>query len=240
MVCKPYQYSAPEGFKYFIACGQVVLVLMLSLGVYNWFLESLRLSQTSKKWAMFYVFLGFWDFVSDVTMLALIEPYNPYGLFWVSLGAISLSIVASVLLAYFSKITDASWPVRVIIFIASCGNLFDEPPSGSIQLCLSWSPGMWNHITILVVEQAPQLGVQCLLLYLQGIQGFSSLDWAIWCQSATFTLVNALKNVQQIFLARKTTKAEAGANGVDLNMEFIGQATTVAGACGCLSFCATS
>ena len=112
---------------------------------YKVFLESLH-SKESKSWTMFYIFLGFWDFVSDVTMMALIEPFNPYGLFWVSLGAISLSAVASVVLASVSKITNASWLVRVVIFMASCGNLFDEPQVGSTQLCVNGSPGLCNHI----------------------------------------------------------------------------------------------
>ncbi len=205
---------------------------ILSFVFYNLFLEPL--SQESKSWTMFNIFIGIWDFVSDVTMLALIEPFNPYGLFWISLGAIALSLIASVLLASISNI-NASWPVRIVIFIASCGNLIDSP-EGSAQLCFNWSPEVWNHIAILVVEQAPQLVVQCLLLYLQGIQGFSSLDWAIWCQSATFTLVNAVKNIKLVFVSRQLTQSAAAS--IDTQME--ASSLAMAGAGGLLAFGVTA
>jgi hypothetical protein len=237
MVCKPYQYSVPEGLKYFIACGQIASVGILSLMFTKLLLEPLRLSQASRlgSWTMFYIFLGFWDFVSDVTMLALIEPFNPYGLFWASFGAIILSSVVSIRLASISNTTNAAWPVRVAIFIASCGNLLDETPVQ--RLCFNWSPGLCNHIAILVLEQAPQLVVQCLLLYLQGIQGFSSLDLAIWCQSAFFTLVNAVKNIKQVIL-RLSPKTQAAADSTEAQMDVA--STAAAGAGGFLAFSATS
>ena len=242
-ICKPYQYSAPEGLKYFIACGQVASVGMLTLLIYKLFLEHLQLKsiyQTSKGWNMFYIFIGFWDFVSDITMLALIEPFNPYGLFWISLGSIAISFAASVLLASMSNIKmrssatgiRASWPVRIIIFIASCGNLFEN--EGSSQLCFNWPPEFSNHIAILMIEQTPQLGVQCLLLHLQGIQGFSPLDWAIWCQSAAFTLLNAFKNIKQVFLSNRSPRMESLASSTDTQMEV--SSLAVAGAGGLVVF----
>ena len=237
-VCKPYQYSAPEGLKYFIACGQVALVGILTLMIYKLFLESLLLqlrsvSQISERWTMFYIFIGFWDFVSDITMLALIEPFNPYGLFWVSLGALAISVAASVLLASISEIST-SWPVKVIIFIASCGSLFES--EGSTQLCFNWSPGFFNHIVMLIIEQAPQLVVQCLLLYLQGIQGFSSLDWAIWCQSAAFTLLNAFKNIEKVLLSNKRTESAADSTDVQIELSSL----AISGAGGLVTVAATA
>ena len=239
-VCKPYQYSAPEGLKYFIACGQAPSVGMLTLLIYKLFLNHLQLQvtyQTSITWTMFYIFIGLWDFVSDITMLALIEPFNPYGLFWISLGAIAISVAASVLLASMSNIKlrsnsspsiRAAWPVRVVIFISACGNMFEN--EGSAQLCFDWSPEFFNHIAILMVEQTPQLVVQGLLLYLQGIQGFTPLDWAIWCQSAAFTLLNAFKNIKLIWIAKCTPKLESLANSTDTQMEVSSLAAAGAGA----------
>ena len=203
--------------------------------IYKLLLEPLRLrsdSLTSKHWVMFYIFIGFWDFLSDITMLALIEPFNPYGLFWISLGAIAISAASSALLASISNIS-ASWPVKVLVFISSCGNLFES--EGSTQLCFHWSPEFSNHIAILIIEQAPQLVVQCLLLYLQGIQGFTSLDWAIWCQSAAFTLVNAFKNIKQIFTSSRT---ESMANSTEAQIEVSGLA--ISGAGGVVAFGATA
>ncbi len=214
---------------------------MLTLLTYKLFLEHLQRKSgyqtTSKRWTMFHIFVGLWDFVSDITMLALIEPFNPYGLFWISLGAIAISVAVSVLLASMSNIKlssssslsiRAAWPVRVLIFISSCGNLFEN--EGSPQLCINWSPEFLNHIAILVVEQAPQLAVQCLLLYLQGIQGFSALDWAIWCQSAAFTLLNAFKNIKQVCHAKCSPKIESLANIADTQMEVSSIAAAGAGA----------
>ena len=210
---------------------------ILTLMVYKLFLESLLLqlrsvSQISERWTMFYIFIGFWDFVSDITMLALIEPFNPYGLFWVSLGALAISVAASVLLASISEIST-SWPVKVIIFIASCGSLFEG--EGSTQLCFNWSPGFFNHIVMLIIEQAPQLVVQCLLLYLQGIQGFSSLDWAIWCQSAAFTLLNAFKNIEKVLLSNKRTESAANSTEVQIDLSSL----AISGAGGLVAAAAT-
>ena len=235
-VCKPYQYSAPEGLKYFIACGQVVSVGIFTLVVYKLVLEDLPYRSTppaSKVWVMFSIFIGIWDFVSDATMLALIEPYNPYGLFWISVSAIAVSGVASAFLAFYSRI-KALLPVKVFVFVASCGNLFEiDPGAERSPMCFATdcSPELWNHIVILTIEQAPQLVVQCLLLYLQGIQGFSALDWAIWCQSATFTLLNAVKNIRQVLLARQSSITEPAATIADTQMEASSLGIAGAGIC---------
>ena len=191
--CAPHQYPAPEGLKYFIVFGQAVTVVIISWTCYKTCLKDRPgLNLGSDRSAIFSIFIGLWDFTSDLTMLALIAPFDPYGLFWVSLSAICTSVAASGLLASFSKISsDLSWPVKFFVFVASCSHfLKSESP-----LLFGRSPEFWNPVVILVIEQIPQLIVQCLLLYLQGLQGFTWLDWAIWCQSAVFTLLNAAKNI---------------------------------------------
>jgi hypothetical protein len=172
--------------------------------MYMWCLKRLELrdSRTGQIWILFSVFIGLWDFVSDLTMLALISPLNPYGLFWISLGSILMSIAASGFLSSLSSIS-ASWRVKFWIFVTSCGNLFKGDPVASNSLCFKWSPENTNHVAILAVEQVPQLFVQGLLVYLQGLQGFTTLDWVIWGQSAFFTVVNALKNIVLIHASWK-------------------------------------
>jgi hypothetical protein len=45
------------------------------------------------------------------------------------------------------------------------------------------------------VENFPQLVVQAILVYLQGSQGFTWWDWAIWAQTLLFTLANGGRKV---------------------------------------------
>ena len=106
---------------------------------------------------------------------------------------------------------------------------------GSAQLCFDWSPEFFNHIAILMVEQAPQLVVQSLLLYLQGIQGFSSLDWAIWCQSAAFTVLNAFKNIEKVLLSNKRTESAANSTDVQIDLSSL----AISGAGGLVAVAAT-
>jgi hypothetical protein len=206
-VCTPYQYPVSEGIKFFIVFGQAATVVIVSLLCFRWCLKDIPLKDHSKLWVIFTVFIGLWDFISDLTMLSLIEPLGPYGLFWVSWSAIILSVAVSGILASLSKI-QASWPVKTLIFIASGSNLFQ---SSSSELLVMLSPEFWNYVAILVIEQAPQLVVQGLLLYLQGLQGFSWLDWAIWCQSAFFTALNVIKNIVYLqLLTRQRLRTTPG------------------------------
>jgi hypothetical protein len=235
-VCKAYQYDAPVGLKYFIACGQGILVGLVSLVIYKLHLKTLQPRVANRGVILLSLFIGLWDFVSDLTMLCLIEPFNPYFLFWISLGALVMSLTTSILLASFSRIktlsdTRASWVARIILFVASCGNLFDSDAGESEALCLNFSPELLNHMSILVIEQAVQLVIQVLLIYLQGIQGFSALDWAIWGQSAFFTSLNAIKNARHIFssCSNKYRKTETMADAAETQLDATNVILPVAG-----------
>jgi hypothetical protein len=245
-VCKAYQYNAPVGLKYFIACGQVVLVGVVSLVIYKMHLETLQPRTTNRGVILLSLFIGLWDFVSDLTMLCLIEPFNPYFLFWISLGALVISLATSILLASFSRIKTqsdarASWVARVVLFIASCGNLFDSDAGESAALCLTFPPELLNHMSILVIEQAVQIVIQVLLIYLQGIQGFSALDWAIWGQSAFFTSLNAIKNARHIFssCSNKHRRTESVADAAETQLDATNVILPVTGV-GVLSFAASA
>ncbi len=142
---------------------------IITIIVYMWCLRRLELrdGSTGRLWIIFSVFVGLWDFVSDLTMLALISPLNPYGLFWISIGAILVSAAASAFLSFLSDIS-ASWRVKFAIFITSCGNLFKgRPPAlySSRRSESKWTPEFANHVAVLAVEQVLQLFVQCLLVY---------------------------------------------------------------------------
>ena len=137
--------------------------------------------------------------MSVITILALIEPFNPYVLFWISFGAITMSFAVSVLLTSISNLRS-TWFVRVKIFLASCGNLFESnsPAEGSTRLCFNWSTELWNRISILVVEQLPQ---------------------RIGCQCAFFTLLNTVKNIKQAIFSRQSPTTETVAISADTLME---------------------
>jgi len=59
-------------------------------------------------------------------------------------------------------------------------------------------PEKWNSRVLLCVENLPQLAVQSILLYLQGAQGFSGWDWAIWVQTLVFSLLNIVIRLRKL------------------------------------------
>ena len=48
------------------------------------------------------------------------------------------------------------------------------------------------------VENLPQLVVQAIILYLQGSQGFTGWDWAIWLQTLVFSLLNFVIRLRKL------------------------------------------
>ena len=180
-VCEVFVNDAPQWLKYAIACGQVPLVSIVVLC----FLVSVKISEI--KGIPLSLFIGVWDVVSDCTTLSLIKPNNPMMIFWLSLASIMCSFTISLLLAAKSNI-NLPWKIKAFIFAASSAH----------ELGQDW-PEKWNHITILCLEECPQLVVQAIAIYQQGLQGFGALDWAIWAQTIFFTICNLVKNILRIY-----------------------------------------
>jgi hypothetical protein len=59
-------------------------------------------------------------------------------------------------------------------------------------------PEKWNSRVLLCVENLPQLVVQAILLYLQGSQGFTGWDWAIWLQTLVFSVLNFVIRLRKL------------------------------------------
>jgi hypothetical protein len=181
-VCEVYVHNVPVSVKMAIALGQTAFVLLISYGV--WICCGLRRdSDENWKWTLFGLVVGVHDVVSDFTTLSLIPIKNPFMLFWVSLGSILCSMITSLVLSLFSTI-ELSWPTRAFLFISSTAEDFGH----------EW-PEKWNFRTLVLVENFPQLLVQVILVYLQGSQGFTGWDWAIWAQTLLFTLANGGRKV---------------------------------------------
>jgi hypothetical protein len=181
-VCEVYVHNVPVSVKMAIALGQTAFVLLISYGV--WICCGLRReSDENWKWTLFGLVVGVHDVVSDFTTLSLIPIKNPFMLFWVSLGSILCSMITSLVLSLFSTI-ELSWPTRAFLFISSTADDFGH----------EW-PEKWNFRTLVLLENFPQLVVQAILVYLQGSQGFTGWDWAIWAQTLLFTLANGGRKV---------------------------------------------
>jgi hypothetical protein len=219
-VCEVYVYDIPVSVKIVIACGQTIFVFLISWVVWRyglrtpssnnmevWFedtqdlkgclthflqgsLTHFRESEENWKWTLFSVVIGVHDFVSDCTTLALIPIENPFHLFWVSVVSILCSMITSLVLSFFSSI-ELSWSARAFIFISGTAEDFGH----------EW-PEKWNSRTLLCVESLPQIVVQSILLYLQGSQGFTGWDWAIWMQTVIFTLASGYKHIRKVWKNR--------------------------------------
>jgi hypothetical protein len=187
-VCEVYVYDIPVSVKIGIACGQTVFVFLISWVV--WRCGGLWRESDENWWTLYSVVIGVHDFVSDLTLLSLIPVQNPFGLFWVSVGSILCSMITSLVLSFFSSIT-LSWSARAFIFISGTAEDFE-------QEC----PEKWNSRTLLCVESLPQILVQSMLVYLQGSQGFTGWDWAIWMQTVVFTLASGCKHIRKVWKNR--------------------------------------
>jgi hypothetical protein len=184
-VCMLFINDAPRWLKFSIACGQVPLVSAVVIWFY-WGLNLHQRDNTSsfqRKMVLLSLSIGIWDFISDCTTLSMITPSNPMMIFWVSLASILCSFAASVLLASKSVITMC-WCGKIFIFTASSAGEFGN----------GW-PERYNSLVVLLLEACPQLLVQGIAIYQQGLQGFSDLDWAIWSQTIIFSFCNFVKNV---------------------------------------------
>jgi hypothetical protein len=94
-VCKPYQYSLSTERKIVVACLPI-LVMLLALFSYLLLARGFIIcqSQSTSMAVLLYIwstFLGAYDIVSDWMLLILIEPANPYMIFWVALIALLIS-----------------------------------------------------------------------------------------------------------------------------------------------------
>ena len=138
------------------------------------------------KWTAFEVVNGINDVVSDFTTLYIIPYRNPFYLFQVSLTSLGCSVTVSLVMSLYSRI-KLSWPTRFFICISGKVEDFGQ----------DWSDEMNSRI-VLCVANIPQLAVQSILLYLQGAQGFSGWDWAIWVQTLVFSLLNIVIRVRKL------------------------------------------
>jgi hypothetical protein len=103
-VCKPYQYSLSTERKIVVACLPILVFLFVLISYVLLARGFICLSQSdpgnvsnvrhNQSPGAFYVwstFLGAYDIVSDWTLLVLIEPFNPYMIFWVAVISLPIS-----------------------------------------------------------------------------------------------------------------------------------------------------
>jgi hypothetical protein len=89
-------------------------------------------------------------------------------------------------LSFCSRI-NLPWTTRVFILFSGTAKVFVQ----------DW-PEKWNSRVLLCAENLPQLAVQAILLYLQGAQGFTGWDWAIWVQTLVFSLLNIVISLRKL------------------------------------------
>jgi len=203
-VCEVYVHNVPTIGKIVIACAQMPFVILICCMVFKFSkLWSVMGVGENWKWTVFCFGIGVNDVVSDFTTLSLIPIKNPFFLFWVSLASLLTSVTASLVLSCYSTITHTHThqhythththtnqlprSTRAFMFLAGSAGDFGQ----------DW-PEKWNSRVLLCVENLPQLVVQAILLYLQGSQGFTGWDWAIWLQTLVFSLLNFVIRLRKL------------------------------------------
>jgi hypothetical protein len=85
--------------------------------------------------------------------------------------------------------------VRVVAFMISSAETFDHQESPDWL----WGPKpeQWNSALVLVLETVPQLAVQFVVMYLQGIGSstYGSIEAMVWGQNLACSLLNLVKNL---------------------------------------------
>jgi hypothetical protein len=186
-VCEVYVHNVPTIGKIVIACGQMPFVILICCMVFKFSkLWSVMGVGENWKWTVFSFGIGVNDVVSDFTTLSLIPIKNPFFLFWVSLTSLLCSVTACLVFSCYSTI-KLSWSTRAFVFISGSAETFGQ----------DW-PEKWNSRVLLCFENLPQLVVQAILLYLQGSQGFTEWDWAIWFQTLVFSLLNFVIRLRKL------------------------------------------
>ncbi len=205
-ICEVYVHDVPTIGKIVVACGQVPFVFLTCFVVVK--ISNLRSAVGvggNWKWTVFSLVIGVNDVVSDFTTLYLIPIKNPFFLFGVSLTSLGCSVTASLVLSFKSSI-NLPWTTRAFVFLSGTAEDFGQD-----------RPEKWNSRVLLCVENLPQLAVQSILLYLQGAQGFSGWDWAIWVQTLVFSLLNIVIRLRKLgkdLRGREIEMMDHGAGGV--------------------------
>jgi hypothetical protein len=116
-------------------------------------------------------------------------------------------MITSLVLSSSSSI-KLSWSARAFIFISGTAEDFGH----------EW-PEKWNSRTLLCVESLPQITVQSILVYLQGSQGFTGWDWAIWMQTVAFTIASGYKHLRKVWKNRsgQTTHQPSNLDNVQMS-----------------------
>ena len=208
-------HDVPTIGKIVVACGQVPFVFLTCFVVVK--ISKLRSAVGvggNWKWTVFSLVIGVNDVVSDFTTLSLIPINNPFFLFWVSLTSLGCSVTASLVLSFKSSI-NLPWTTRAFVFLSGTAEDFGQD-----------RPEKWNSRVLLCVENLPQLAVQSILLYLQGAQGFSGWDWAIWVQTLVFSLLNIVIRLRKLGKDLRGREIEMMDHGAGV-VEAVGPVLTV-------------
>jgi hypothetical protein len=180
--CKPYQYTIPIEGKIAVAC--LPPVVWIFSAIVSSTLSGSNVSCFSVK-AVWPTFLGAYDMSSDWVLLVLIEPSNPWKIFWVALISLLLSSSVSITLGWrFAHAQDhrpayTAW----LCLTSSAGRLKEEERylagcrSSEYRTAvnrLHWS----NYRLVLLLETAPLLVVQVILLKTTNLET-QAVDWVI-------------------------------------------------------------
>jgi hypothetical protein len=179
-------HDVPVSVKIVIACGQTLLVLLLRV-----WMCSPALSGCSLVWKGMYqvnIRHGLFavcghDVVSRFTTLSNITIKILSLLFWVSLGSILRSVIASLVLSFYSKI-ELSWPTLSFSFAVQRKILATNAQiHGLLELWygLKTSHG-WLYSQCCCIYRGPAVPA-CP-------RGW---DWAIWVQTLVFTVYKNLR-----------------------------------------------
>ncbi len=160
--CRPYQYDLPPTGKIFVACLPAVLFIIVLAVLY----ASCKKLDWNSVWEPFF---GANDMCSNWMLLVLIEPSNPWMIFWVVLISLVLSTAASLAITrWFVKKTDlnpspATSAYIVWLCLTSSTNTLNEDERYSCDEATVYKLNRFNYISILLFGTLPMTAVQIIL-----------------------------------------------------------------------------
>jgi hypothetical protein len=167
--CRPYQYDIPPTEKIIVACLPAIL-LIIALGVFS----ALYAFQVIEKidWNLVWESsLGANDMCSNWMLLLLIEPANPWMIFWVVWISLTLSAVASLAFAIWfvnkkglNPCENSAFSAYILwLCLTSSTNTLNEDGQDDRSKDLVKKLNRLNYISILLLGTLPMTIVQIIL-----------------------------------------------------------------------------
>ena len=193
------------------------LVLFVTVVIVFCFADGLGVHDSSRddiSWCrvcsgVFKIACGMLDFTSDLVFVSLLDPREPI--------RFGIGVSACVLSTGLSLLVSCHYNENFLLLLTTSLDTKEEHNEKAAAV---------NRWIVLFVEDVTFLGLEISLLALG--KKLNGLDWVIWGQALTFTLMNMIRNVWSLCRTRqRISPSETGADAVGV-VQSLAQAVATA------------